>query len=186
MRGANPLHLAMSVAPNTPSWLDNENFSDKLPKILLRTESMFFLEREKPTLKDIFDNTRNYLICATVFAVGVWFRRGAKGFLPPVTEDPASYYLGQLVGTAFIVVATILTLLNMVQTFFMLVPAYIETTGGLKDWADSASPRWKRVAKVVRDVVEVVEEGVGLIIVVGVFMLILYLVVTLYRNARIG
>jgi hypothetical protein len=51
---------------------------------------MFLREHEKPTLKDIFDNTRNYLICGTLFAIGVWFRKGAVGVLKPVSEEPTS------------------------------------------------------------------------------------------------
>ena len=95
----------------------------------------FFLD-DKPKLKSVFDNVRNYLICATLFGIAAWFRKEAS---TPGTDPYVAVYFSY----AFIVAGVILAILNFIQSVGILGPAIIGTGDWFQEREHKAARRWK-------------------------------------------
>jgi len=136
--------------------------------------SDFFLD-DKSNLKSVFDNVRNYIICATLFAISSWFKRGdTEGILIGLP-------MSQFYAYCFLTIAIVLTVLNLVQTYAILVPPYLELTHQVNVRAEKASPRWKWLA----DIVDAFVESIGTPFVLIVLLLIIYLIVVLYIGTSV-
>lgn len=83
-----------------------------------RFEVLLVPEREL-SIKLIFDNIRNYLLCAALFGVSLWFERGSPGM--PRSPNPSSTRTFEDTGYwAFATLGITLVLLNLLQTFQLL------------------------------------------------------------------
>jgi hypothetical protein len=90
------------------------------------TESLkkFALPEEVVSLKMVFDNVRNYAICAGVFALAIWVKK------PVATVPPWIFREGADVAKAFpfwtaMTVGAVLTLLNGLQSYLIAHRWYV-------------------------------------------------------------
>jgi len=140
----------------------------------------FFLD-EKPKLKSIFDNVRNYAICATIFAVSAWLKSGAYYVTMPTASR--SYFAELFISTAFLVSGIILTLLNAFQTYALLAPGITSMVDWLHDLErKAAQDRQKKLYWLAA------EAGRGFAVLFGltILFMILALVRASYFSISIG
>jgi hypothetical protein len=106
---------------------------------------MFFFNSDGPDLKSIFDNIRNYIICATLFAVSVWIKKvPMELFAPDTAASHESYYLSRFYSYSFLAIAIVLTLFNVIQTFSIIIPSLYK----IQEWFEKrakVSPRWESI-----------------------------------------
>lgn len=144
---------------------------------------MFFVESDKPTLKAIFDNIRNYIICGTMFAISVWVKKIPPELLSP--DKPGhhdAFYMSRFYYYGFLAIAIILTVLNAIQTYVLIVPTYFEVMEAFKEWSKKLSPRWQWL----HEVSDELANGFGLFLVFGVLFLLICLIQALYFAASVG
>jgi hypothetical protein len=80
--------------------------------------SHFFLAEEALSLKHVFDNVRNYLICASFFGLALWLTNGAKTL--PADLLKTYGFLVPYALRASIAAGAFLSLLNGVQSVLLL------------------------------------------------------------------
>jgi hypothetical protein len=79
----------------------------------------FFLSKKEITLKDVFDNVRNYAIAAIFLSMAFWFRSG-KATYPTLLFDAPPKYGWDSYGWVCIVVFGLLFCANACQSFLMI------------------------------------------------------------------
>jgi hypothetical protein len=140
----------------------------------------YFID-DKPKLKSVFDNVRNYAICATLFAVSAWFKKGALEAITPQANQ--SHYVEQFISSSFLVAGIILTLLNMIQTYAILGPPLVDLHGWLEELAAKATEK-KR--KWLLDIASESARGIGVMVLLILLFMIIALVRASYFSTSIG
>jgi hypothetical protein len=106
---------------------------------------VFFSDSDKPNLKSIFDNIRNYIICGTLFAISIWLRRiPAELFVPDKPGQHDAYYLSRFGSYSFLAIGIVLTLFNVIQTYMIIIPSLYK----IQEWFEKrakVSPRWESI-----------------------------------------
>jgi hypothetical protein len=106
--------------------------------------SLAFFTEDKPKLKSVFDNVRNYAICATLFGVSAWFKRGAYYEIVPGASR--SYFSEMFMPSTFLIAGIILTLLNAVQTYVLMGPVISRLADLLEDLEKKATGEKQKTA----------------------------------------
>jgi hypothetical protein len=79
----------------------------------------FFLSKKEITLKDVFDNVRNYAIAAVFLSMSFWFHSGKATYPTLLFEGPPKYGWDPY-GWVCIVVFGLLFCANACQSFIMI------------------------------------------------------------------
>jgi hypothetical protein len=139
----------------------------------------FFLD-DKPKLKSIFDNLRNYAICATLFAVSAWFKRGAFAVATP--EVNQSHYGEHFISYSFLVSGIILTVLNIVQTYAVVGPPILNLFGWFHDLALKAGKKGNWLSWLTAELAK----GISLFVFLTLLVMMVALIRASYFSISIG
>ena len=102
----------------------------------------FAVPEPATSVKLIFDNVRNYIICATFLALSVWLRKGAPG-APTEAKGPRFHEITEVLASLALLVGGCLLLLNVLQSlefYRRAIDATVKGVGALSSKAVNALP----------------------------------------------